>query len=83
MNNTIAELEKLMLVNNNGIDWIHDSDIYLDAAMTMHRIFDYIYSCKNKDINSSLKYVLSKDRPLRIIVDNLKFMRAINENTKM
>lgn len=75
--------EKLMLINNNGIDWIRDSDIYLNVAMTMHRIFDYIYSCKNKDINLSLKYVLSKDRPLRIIVDNLQFMRAINENTKM
>ena len=75
--------EKLYLVNDNGVDWIRDSDIYLNVAMTMHRIFDYIYASKNKDINSSLKYVLSKDRPLRIIVDNLQFMRAINENTKM
>ena len=72
--------EKLMLVNNNGIDWIRDSDIYLNAAMTMHRIFDYIYASKNKDINSSLKYVLSKDRPLRIIVDNLQFMKTLGES---
>ena len=72
--------EKLMFINNNGIDWIRDSDIYLNVAMTMHRIFDYIYSCKNKDINSSLKYALSLNRPLKRIVDDLQFIKTLGES---
>lgn len=75
--------EKLYLVNNNGVDWIHDREIYLDVARTTLSIFDYIYASKNKDINSSLKYALSLNRPLKRIVDDLQFIRAINENTKM